>query len=139
MIRAVADTNIIVSAFLWGGNPRTILDAARRETVMLFTSAALIAELEDVLARAKFAKRITEVGSSVNEMLGDYLALAQLVRPTEHPAIVRDPDDDHVIACALEAQVEAIVSSDADLLTLGRYRNIDILSAAQMLLRLSTS
>lgn len=139
MIRALADTNIVVSAFPWGGNPRMILDAARRETIMLFTSAALIAELEDVLARAKFTKRITEVGSSVNEMLGDYLALARLVRPTEHPAIVRDADDDHVIACALEAQVEVIDSSDADLLTLRHYRNIDILSATQMLRRLSAT
>jgi putative PIN family toxin of toxin-antitoxin system len=88
------------------------------------------------LSRAKFAKRIAGAGSSVDEMLGDYLALAQLVRPTEHPLVVRDPDDDHVIACALEAEAEIIVSSDADLLTLG-YRDIDILSAAQMLRRLS--
>jgi len=94
MTRAVVDTNLVVSAFLWGGNPRAILDAARRETLTLFTSAALIAELEDVLSRAKFASRIAAVGSSVDEMLGDYLALAQLVRPTEHPAVVRDPDDD---------------------------------------------
>jgi putative PIN family toxin of toxin-antitoxin system len=98
--RSCFDTNIVVSAFLWGGNPRAILDAARRGTIKLFTSAALIAEIEDVLSRTKFAQRIAEVGSSVDEMLGDYLALAQLVRPTEHPAVARDPDDDHVIACA---------------------------------------
>jgi uncharacterized protein len=137
MTRTVIDTNIVVSAFLWGGNPRAILDAARREALTLFTSAVLIAELEDVLSRPKFANRIAGAGSSVDEMLGDYLALAQLVRPTEHPLVVRDPDDDHVIACALEAEAEIIVSSDADLLTLGRYRDIDILSAAQMLHRLS--
>lgn len=85
MTRTVADTNIVVSAFLWGGTPRAILDAARRENIALFTSAALIAELEDVLSRAKFAQRIAMVNSSVDEMLGDYLALAQLIRPTEHP------------------------------------------------------
>lgn len=139
MTRAVVDTNLVVSAFLWGGNPRAILDVARQHTITLFTSAALIAELEDVLSRAKFASRIAAVGSSVDEMLGDYLALAQLVRPTEHPAVVRDPDDDHVIACALEAQAKIIVSSDDDLLTLGHYRDIDILSVAQMLRRLSAT
>jgi putative PIN family toxin of toxin-antitoxin system len=139
MTRAVVDTNIVVSAFLWGGNPRAALDAARQKTSTLFTSAALIAELEDVLSRAKFATRIATVGSSVDEMLGDYLALAQLVRPTEHPAVVRDPDDDHVIACALAAEAEIIVSSDDDLLTLGHYRDIDILSVTQMLRRLSTT
>ncbi len=139
MIRAVADTNIVVSAFLWGGTPRRILDAARRGTLMLFTSAALIAELEDVLSREKFAKRITDVGSSVTDMLGDYLALAQLVRPAAHSAIVRDPDDDQVIACALAAEAKVIVSGDLDLLALGSYQSIDILSAAQMLRRLSTT
>jgi predicted nucleic acid-binding protein len=39
MTRTVADTNIVVSAFLWGGIPREILDAARREVITLFTSA----------------------------------------------------------------------------------------------------
>jgi putative PIN family toxin of toxin-antitoxin system len=140
MTRAVVDTNIVVSAFLWGGSPRTILDAARRGTLTLFTSAALIAELEDVLSRAKFAKRIADAGSSVDELLGDYLALAQLVRPAAHPpAVTRDPDDDHVIACALAADAEVIVSSDDDLLTLGRYRDIAILSIAQMLRQLSAT
>jgi putative PIN family toxin of toxin-antitoxin system len=140
MTRAVVDTNIVVSAFVWGGNPRAILDAARRGTLTLFTSAALIAELEDVLARAKFAKRIADAGSSVDELLGDYLALAQLIRPTaDPPAVARDPDDDHVIACALAADAEVIVSSDDDLLTLGRYRDIAILSTAQMLRKLSAT
>jgi putative PIN family toxin of toxin-antitoxin system len=140
MTHAVVDTNIVVSAFLWGGTPRAILDTARRGTITLFTSAALIAELEDVLSRAKFAKRIADAGSSVDELLGDYLALAQLVRPTaQPPSVVRDPDDDHVIACALEAEAEVIVSSDDDLLTLGRYRTIAILSIPQMLRRLSAT
>ena len=131
---------VLRAAFLWGGSPRTILDAARRGTLTLFTSAALIAELEDVLSRAKFAKRIADAGSSVDELLGDYLALAQLVRPTAHPpSVVRDPDDDHVIACALEAEAEVIVSSDDDLLTLGRYRDIAILSIPQMLRRLTAT
>lgn len=136
MMRVVVDTNIVVSAFLWGGNPRAILDAARRQDITLFTSAALIAELEDVLAREKFAKRITQVGSSVTEMLGDYLALAHLVLPTSHPSVVRDPDDDHVLACALVAQAEIIVSRDNDLLTLKTYERISIITAAEALRRI---
>lgn len=79
MTRTVADTNIVVSAFLWGGTPREILEAARWEAISLFTSAALIAELEEVLSREKFATRITRAGSSVSEWLGDYCALALFV------------------------------------------------------------
>ena len=76
-MKIVTDTNIVVSAFLWGGNPRQLLDAARRHHITLFTSAALIAELEDVLLREKFAQRIAQIGGSVDEMLGDYLSSPQ--------------------------------------------------------------
>jgi putative PIN family toxin of toxin-antitoxin system len=136
MMRVVVDTNIVVSAFLWGGNPRAILDAARRQDITLFTSAALIAELEDVLAREKFAQRVAQVGSSVAQLVGDYLALAHLVLPTSHPSIVRDPDDDHVLACALAAQAEIIVSRDNDLLTLAAYQGIPIVKAVEALQRI---
>lgn len=113
--------------------------AITRSFPPLFTSAALIAELEEVLAREKFAKRIAEVGSSVEEMVGDYLALAKLVRSAAHPSVVRDPDDDEIIACALAAQAKVIVSGDADLLALGTYQGIAILTATQMLRRIATT
>lgn len=101
-MRLVVDTNVVVSAFLWGGVPKQFLAAARTQSVTLYTSAALIAELEEILAREKFAERLVRVGSSVEEILGDYRALAKLVRVTETPAVITaDPDDDHVLAAAL--------------------------------------
>lgn len=135
-MRVVADTNTVVSAFLWGGIPREILNAARRQALTLYTSAALIAELEEVLGRDKFAARLARVGSSVSELLGDYLALAQLVLPTAQPRVVRDPDDDRVVACALAARAEIIVTGDADLLSLGQYRHILMLNPAALRQRL---
>ena len=50
-MRVVADTNIVVSGFLWHGNPRLVLEAARDGFISLFTSGALLDELEDVLSR----------------------------------------------------------------------------------------
>jgi len=50
-MRIVADTNIVVSALLWRGNPRRLLDAARDGIIELFTSAVLLEELEEVLSR----------------------------------------------------------------------------------------
>jgi uncharacterized protein len=132
-VRVVADTNTLVSAFLWGGAPAEVLTTAREQRLSLFTSAALIAELEDVLAREKFVTRIARVGSTVADLLAGYRALAQIVRTTEMAAVSRDPDDAHVLACALAAGAHLIVTRDQDLRTLDPFRSIRILPAREAL------
>lgn len=61
-----------------------------------------------------------------------------MIEPAPLPEpMCRDPDDDHVIACALTARADAIVSGDRDLLDLGQYQGIAILTTAQALERIS--
>lgn len=132
-MRVVADTNTVLSALLWGGHPKAVLDAAREQRITLHTSPALLAELTDVIERDKFAARIRAVGSTVAEMLADYRALVVVERPTPIAPTVRDPDDDFVLAYALAARAVLIVSRDRDLLDLGTFNNIPILPARQAL------
>jgi putative PIN family toxin of toxin-antitoxin system len=82
-VRIVADTNVIVSAFLWGGVPRRLLDTAEEQRVEFFTSRALIAELEDVLSRGKFAKQLSESRFTSAYLLARYTQLATLIAPAE--------------------------------------------------------
>lgn len=90
-MRIVADTNVAVSALLWGGAPRAVLGAAREHRIALFTSAPLIAELEDVLGRAKFAHRFAAIGRTPTDLLDRYLALVSFVTPaTLTAAVSRD-------------------------------------------------
>lgn len=130
-MRIGADSNVVVSAFLWGGTPNAILYAARAQRITLYTSAPLIAELEDVLSRAKLAQRFAAIHSTPAALLDRYLALARFVTPAilANP-IARDPDDDQVIATAITARADLIVSGDRDLLDLGDFQNIRIISAA---------
>ena len=79
-VRVVTDTNTFVSACLWRGLPAEVLAAARFGRLSLFTSPALLAELEDVLARPKFSMRIAAAGSSVAQLVSGYRALATVVR-----------------------------------------------------------
>lgn len=61
-----------------------------------------------------------------------YLRLATVIHPTPiPPTVLTDPDDDHVLACALAAKADYIVSGDRDLLTLKTFREIPIVAAAE--------
>ena len=108
-----------------------MLDAAISNAVDVYSSAVLVAELREVLAYPKFAKRLAANGETVDGCVGRYLALANLAAAaTIEGVVTADPDDDHVIACALSAQADAVVSGDAHLLDLKRYQHVRIVTAA---------
>ena len=138
-MRVVADTNTVISGLLWQGNPRRVLDAARTGVLQLFTSPSLLAELDEVLQRQKFAQRLSIAGVTSRALVVGYATLASVIQPaTIDPVIAEDPDDDAVLACAVQANAEAIVSGDGHLLTLKVYRGIPILTAAQFLSKLES-
>jgi len=137
-MRVVADTSTVVSGLMWWGKPRQVLDATRAHTISLFTSAALLAELEDVLNREKFARRLALVGHTPCDLVLGYAALTTIVTPAVIPPVVLvDPDDDTVLACAVAASAEVVVSGDSHLLALKKYRDIPILTAAELLERIA--
>lgn len=138
MRRIVPDTNIVISGLLWRGNPRRVLDAARDKIIELFTSPVLLEELEDVLIREKFARRLAAANVTVQDLVLGYSALAEVIEaePIE-PVILVDPDDDAVLACALSAEAEVIISGDSDLLDLKEYKEIRILTASEFLAELA--
>ena len=137
MTRTVPDTNIVISGLLWRGKPRQILDAARDGIIELCTSPVLLEELEDVLSREKFARRLAAANATVQDLVSGYRALATVIEaePIE-PVILVDPDDDAVLACALSADAEIIVSGDSDLLDLKEHKGIRILTATEFLAEL---
>lgn len=133
-MRVVLDTNVIVSAVVWGGTPMALLEAAAAGDLVLCTSPTLLAELRDVLGRSHLASRLERQRSSVDQAMGFYAGLAISVTPLVIPQVIPDdPDDDHVLAAAVTAQAELIVSGDRHLLTLGVYQGIHILIPSEAL------
>ena len=137
-LKLVLDTNVIVSALLWGGVPYQFIRAATEGDIELFTSRALLDELHEVLVRPHLTKRLTRYRLTAEQATTQYGELAQCVQPTAVPRVVpNDPDDDHVLAAAVTAQADLIVSGDGHLLRLGSHQGIAIVTARQALERVA--
>lgn len=131
-MRVVLDTNVVVSGFLWGGVPRQLLQAAREKKLLLYTSAPLLLELADILGHAKFSHKLAAAQLSVDQLVERYALLTTVVHPAAiSPVILDDPDDDQVLACALAAKAELIVSGDRHLLDLKEHQGIRVVTAAE--------
>jgi putative PIN family toxin of toxin-antitoxin system len=97
-------------------------------------------EAAGILGRAKFAASLRRKNLSAAEIVARYRELAETVdvAPLDEAAL-RDPDDAAVLACAVAARADAIVSGDDDLHALGEYRGIPVLSPAQALRRITAA
>lgn len=131
-MRLVLDTNTAISGLLWHGTPGKLIDAAQAKTASLSTSALLLSELRGLLIREKFAKQLEARGLNAVEVFDGYAALTTIVVPAIiQPTIVNDPSDDAVLACALGAKAELIVSGDRHLLDLQAHQGIRIVTAVE--------
>jgi putative PIN family toxin of toxin-antitoxin system len=136
-LKLVLDTNIVISALLWGGVPGQFIHVAAEGDVELFTSAALLAELHDVLGRPHLVTRLRRRYATVEQALAQYGDLARCVQPqTVLRVVPGDADDDHVIAAAVAAKADLIVSGDHHLLSLSVHQGIAIVTATQALERI---
>lgn len=133
-MRLVLDTNAVVAGLLWNGHPRRLLDLAINGDVALFSSPALIDELAHTLNYPKFSQRIAaHCATTPSALTVRYSALVTLVTPSEVPRVIeQDADDDQVLACALAANANLIVSGDKHLHSLGgEYQGIRIVTPAE--------
>ena len=132
-MRIVCDTNVLVSAIVYGGRPREVLATLITGRTHGFLSPALAQEFREVLRRPKFG--LTE--AQVDRICTALRDLLELVYPQEEALVIKeDPNDNAVLACALEAGADCIVTGDHHLLDLGRYRSIEIVRPSEFLDRL---
>lgn len=141
-LRLVLDTNIVVAGLLWSGPPRRLIELAiEGQAIELFSSSVLLDELAHTLGYSKFDKRIEGFGTSIAALVAQYTALVSLVAPASVPRIVaNDADDDHVIAAAVAAHAELIVTGDRKhLLPIGSHQGIAIVTAREVLDRIEAT
>jgi len=126
---AVVDTNVLISAAVFGGLPRLLLERARSRAFMLITSPWLIEEFTKKL-RTKFKVSASEA-MLAGELVKDF---ALVVTPEMNlEVIAKDPDDNHVLECAVAGNADFIVTGDKHLLDFGSFEGIQVLTARQFL------
>jgi putative PIN family toxin of toxin-antitoxin system len=129
VLSVVADTNIYVSVFAFGGPITKIFELAQEGHLELAISPPILREIEQVFSR-KFHWPEQRIAALTDNILG----FAHLVNPGEHlSAIAEDPADNRILECSLEANASLIVSGDRHLLNLGTFRGVQIVSPRQFL------
>jgi putative PIN family toxin of toxin-antitoxin system len=124
-VKAVFDTNVLIAAFLTEGVCSGLLIRARKQAFNLVLCDDIIREFEGILIK-KFkltSTDISEISAIVSEAASEILHKLGPI-----PNICRDPNDDMIIACAIDAAADYIVTGDEDLLILKRYKDIAIIN-----------
>lgn len=131
MIRAVLDTNVLISALLFSGPPSQLVPAWQGGRLRPVVSVEILEEYIRVLAYSKFKLTDSEILYLIEE---DVLPFVDTIRakPISVP-ILRDPDDVKFLACAISAGTRWLVSGDDDLLSLGKVNSVEIVSVTNFL------
>ncbi len=142
-MRVFIDTNVLVSVLLnpaEGGSVRALFQAFTAARFTLLISGKLIEELTDtVRAKPRLSKRITE--EQLNQFVSLLMQTAELIDEIKEPipGVIRDPDDDYVLAYALVGAADYLITGDNDLLSLqGQIAGLEIVTPTQFVEILSS-
>jgi len=131
MYRVVLDTNVIISATIRNGKPRQLLKkAVKDKKYVLVTSNEILNETREVLLRPKFQM----IEEEVDQILVALVSSSDIkIVKSNFKVVKEDPDDDMIINTAYDGQADYVVSGDDDLLRLKKFRNIKMVTVADML------
>jgi len=128
--KLVLDSNVFISAVVFGGKPREILELAIKGLMEIAVSDDILKEIKGVLEGKKFQFP----RKSVNALMREIEDIASFVEPAERiEAVVDDPQDNRVLECAVESGSDAIISGDSHLLALGGFGKIKIMNPDEFL------
>ena len=131
VIRVVIDTNVVISALLFGGIPGKLIELWKNGRIKPLVSKKIIDEYLKVLAYPKFNLS----GEEINYLLyQEILPFFEVISVQQRPVIVKkDPSDDKFILCAQSGKAKVIISGDQHLLSLTSYKELKILSPSEFL------
>ncbi len=133
MKSVVIDTNVVVSALLFGGKPGELIRFWKTGQIQPLISKDITEEYLRVLAYPKFNLSENEIGFLFNHEILPYFKAVKIKPGRWKTAIEDDPTDDMFIRCAVSGKCKIIISGDRHLLDLKTYDRIRILSVLTFL------
>ena len=131
-LRAGMDTNVLVSGVLWRGVPFELLRWAEKNSLVIYASLEILAEVHRVLHYPKFQQYIDNQQTSPGELFAKIASLCTIIQVDQVvKGVCSDADDEKFLSCALAANVEVLVSGDRHLLNLVQYQSVRILTARE--------
>jgi len=127
-IKVTLDSNILISAIVYGGKPEKVFRLILEKKIIAYISLVIIAEVIEVLTK-KFRFNQIKLRQTERKIRKNL----RVINPTQIINIVRDPDDNRVLEAAVEGNCDFIITGDKDLLGLEKYKNIKILTAENFL------
>ena len=127
-MRVVADTNVLISALLFGGVSDQVFLAGLRDEIQLVTSDPLLKELERIL-KNKFKLDVQLVRAVIEEVRN----VSEVVEVSSHIKVISHPEEDNrVLECAVDGKADLIVTGDTKhILPLKEFLGIKILSPSE--------
>ena len=134
-MRVVLDANVLVSALISPrGSPAQVLAKWEQGKFELLVSPFGLRELDHTLRYPKLRQRYGLSEAMVDAFVARVASQSVLIDSSGVvPGVSRDADDDNYLTCAELGQASYVVSGDVDLLVLGQWHNIQILSLAGFL------
>ena len=121
----VIGTNVVLSAILFGGKPKQVLQMALSGNIQLAISESLVKELQGVLKRPQ----VELSAQLVQTIVSEYASIANWIEPSEHfNVVVDDPSDNYFIDCAVAAKAGYLITGDRHLLKLGTFKMVKIVN-----------
>ena len=135
-MKVVLDTNIFVSGWLWGGRPDRLLKLAEVYLITVCASEELLNELQSTLSQDKFRSKLQALSINLIDLMRGTRDLVEIypISAINVPTL-RDPNDNMILATAIAANADVIVTGDRDLLVLQEYEGITIVTAREFLER----
>jgi uncharacterized protein len=129
MLKVVFDTNIYISGYLFGGKPREDIEKGRKRYFRLYASRDILDEMEEELAGPPFMLS----GNQVHKIIRNMRGCIEILKVASRAKGVRDKKDNMLLDCSLAAKARYLITGDKDLLVMGKFKQVEIITIADFL------